>query len=277
MYDTLENIELKVHAMEYKEFLKTVLPSLGLRWRWFQRKGIRKRIIGRLTELKLSSFSQYQSYVLQNEKEQRFLSGLLTVTISRFWRNSGVFQALEQTWLPTMLERVPANEPLRIWSAGCASGEEPYSLLILWQERFSDSGRELRLIASDSDTRCLERARQRRYPASSLTEMPLPLRRKYFRKENGTFSLEGDFTDRIQWIEHNLIWDPPFPGCHLIFCRNLVYTYFTEPLQQKLTHSFHASLVPSGLLVTGRKERLPVGSDRLFRQRNFHFYEVLSK
>jgi chemotaxis protein methyltransferase CheR len=277
MYNTLQNIELKVHVMEYKEFLKTVLPSLGLRWRWFQRKGTKKRIIARLTELKLSSFSQYQSYVLQNEKEQRFLSGLLTVTISRFWRHSGVFHALEQTWLPTILEGMDADEPLRIWSAGCASGEEPYSLLILWQESFSDSGRELRLIASDSDTRCLERARQGRYPASSLTEMPLPLRRKYFRKENGTFSLQGDFTDRIQWIEHNLIWDPPFSGCHLIFCRNLVYTYFTEPLQQKLTHSFHASLVPSGFLVTGRKERLPASSDRLFRQRNLHFYEVLSK
>jgi chemotaxis protein methyltransferase CheR len=263
--------------MEYKEFLKTVLPSLGLRWRWFQRKGLKKRIIGRFTELKLSSFGQYQRYVLESEKEQRFLSGLLTVTISRFWRNAGMFQALEQTWLPTMLERVDADEPLQLWSAGCASGEEPYSLLILWQESFSDSGREVRLLASDSDTRCLERARQGRYPASSLAEMPLFLRWKYFRKENGTFFLQGDFSDRIRWVEHNLIWDPPFPGCHLIFCRNLVYTYFTEPLQQKLTHSFHASLAPGGLLITGRKERLPAGSDRLFRQRGLHFYEALSK
>ena len=262
--------------MEYKEFLKTTLPQLGLRWRRFNRKSIRKRIIGRLQELNLHSLSEYHSYLLDKAEERRQLTSLLTVTISRFWRDARLFEALRDLWFPTLLGRLPAGEPLRIWSAGCASGEEPYSLLILWEEHFADSGHQLNLLASDSDKRCLERALQGPYPASSFREMPLNLRQKYCTNEGGSFCLPSDFPKQIDWVEHNLIWDPPFPGNHLIFCRNLVYTYFTVPLQEKITRSFHQALVPGGLLVVGRKDRLPAGSERLFQLREHPVYERLS-
>ena len=263
--------------MEYKEFLKTTLPELGLRWRRFRGKSIRRRIILRQQVLGLHSWSHYRSYVLDDEQERRQLTSLLTITISRFWRNAKLFAALETTWLPAVLARLPADEPISIWSAGCASGEEPYSLLILWQERFAHSGRELRLLASDSDSRCLERALQGRYPASSFREMPIHLRQKYFANEGGTFCISQDLPNQISWVEHNLMWDPPFSGNHLIFCRNLAYTYFTEPLQQEMTQHFHKSLLPGGLLVTGRKDRLPPGSDRLFQLGQHPFYERLSQ
>jgi len=259
--------------MNYKDFLKTTLPPLGLRWRRFRSKSIRNRIITRLQVLGLNSLSEYQSYLIDNEEEQRQLTGLLTVTISRFWRNGRLFEALEKTWLPAVLGRLPEGEPLRIWSAGCASGEEPYSLLILWQESFSNSGRDLRLLASDSDQRCLARALQSRYPASSFREMPLHLRQKYCANVGGTFYLPQDFPRRIHWVEHNLAWEDPFPNNHLIFCRNLVYTYFTEPLQLEITRRFHQSLGPKGLLVLGRKDRLPPGTEGLFRLAEHPIYE----
>ena len=262
--------------MEYREFLKTTLPHLGLRWSRFKKRNIKRRVINRLQELGLQTLGEYQTYVLESEEERQHLSALLTVTISRFWRNANLFEALETSWLPAVLARVPAGEPLRIWSAGCASGEEPYSLLILWQERFADSGRKLLLIASDSDSHCLERAQQGLYPASSFREMPLPLRQKYFTNEGGIFCIAQDLPNQISWIEHNLIWDPPFAGNHLIFCRNLAYTYFTEPLQQEITQHLHDSLLSGGLLVVGRKDRLPVGSERLFLMREHPVYERLS-
>jgi chemotaxis protein methyltransferase CheR len=221
-------------------------------------------MIGRLNELGLHSFSQYQSYILEKEEERKFLTGLLTVTISRFWRNAKLFQALENTWLPAVLVSMPGNEPLKIWLAGCASGEEPYSLLILWLESFAGSGRELRLLASDSDSHCLQRAQQARYPASSFREMPLHLRQKYCNNEKGTFSLRHDLSQRIEWFEHNLIWEAPPPNNNIIFCRNLVYTYFMDDLQQEITRRFHQALAPKGLLVVGRKDRLPPGTEGLF-------------
>jgi chemotaxis protein methyltransferase CheR len=259
--------------MEYKEFLKTTLPHLGLRWRRFRGKSIRRRIRARLQELDLTLLSEYHSYLFDNAEEQRHLTSLLTVTISRFWRNARLFEALESIWLPTVLERLPADEPLRIWSAGCASGEEPSSLLILWQESFASSERELCLLASDSDKRCLERALQGRYPASSFREMPLGLRQKYCSNEGGTFSVPDDFPRRINWIEHNLIWDLPLPDNQLIFCRNLVYTYFTDTYQTEITQRFHQALDSKGLLVVGRKDRLPADATALFRLVEHPIYE----
>ena len=269
----LDIFPLETRIMEYKEFLKTTLPHLGLRWRRFRSKSIRKRIIGRLNELGLHSFSQYQNYILAKEEERWFLTSLLTVTISRFWRNASLFAALEHTWLPSVLGRMVENEPLKMWSAGCASGEEPYSLLILWLESFAGSGRELRLLAGDSNRRCLERAQQARYPASSFREMPLHLRQKYCTNEKGMFSLRHDLSQRIEWFEHNLIWEAPPLNNHLIFCRNLVYTYFTDSLQQEITRRFHQALVAKGFLVVGRKDRLPPGTEGLFRLVDHPLYQ----
>jgi chemotaxis protein methyltransferase CheR len=183
---------------------------------------------------------------------------------------------MEKIWLPAMLDRLSEAEPLQIWSVGCASGEEPYSLLILWEEGFSNSDRELRLLASDSDKHCLKRAQRSCYPASSFREMPLHLRQKYCTNEGGMFSLPQDFAARIQWIEHNLICDPPLTENHIILCRNLAYTYFTDTLQEKITASFHRVLLPRGLLVLGRKDHLPEGSDSLFQQLQHPIYERVS-
>jgi chemotaxis protein methyltransferase CheR len=259
--------------MEYREFLKTTLPHLGLRWRRFRRKSIRNRVIDRMQQMNLQTWSDYQSHVLKNEEERHFLTSMLTVTISRFWRNSSLFERLEKTWLPALLEAVAPEETVQIWTAGCASGEEPYSLLILWQERFANSGRSLRLLASDSDSHCLKRARQAHYPASSFREMPLHLRQKYFINDKGTFSLRHDLSQKIEWFEHNLIWEPPPMNNHLIFCRNLVYTYFDDSLQQLLTTRLHEAIKPQGLLVVGRKDRLPSGTEGLFRLMEHPIYQ----
>ena len=259
--------------MDYRTFIKTTLPQLGLRWRRFKRKSIKRRIIQRLQELDLQSLAEYQSFVLGNNEERQHLTGILTVTISRFWRNANLFETLKETWLPVILSRLGPDMTLRIWTAGCASGEEPYSLLILWQEHFASSGRDLRLLASDSDNRCLERAQQCRYPGSSFREMPLHFRRKYCTKEGGIFTLPQDFPSRIQWIKHNLIWEEPPGDNHLIFCRNLVYTYFTDSLQQHITKRLHHALKPKGLLVVGRKDRLPPGMEGFFRLAEHPIYE----
>lgn len=263
--------------MDYKQFLKTTLPYLGLRWRHFRGKNMRRRIGERLEELGFRSLSEYRSYLLENAEEQRQLCGRLTVTISRFWRNPYVFEALEKSWLPGIVRRLAAGEPLHMWSAGCASGEEPYSLLVLWEKSFASVEHELRLLATDADKRCLERARQGCYPASSFKEMPQWLRDHYLINVNGRFCVPPGFKDRVEWAEHDLIWHPTFPGHHVIFCRNLVYTYFVESLQEEITRRFHQALFPGGLLIVGRKDRLPAGSNGLFRQADHPIYERVGK
>jgi chemotaxis protein methyltransferase CheR len=262
--------------MEYREFLRSTLPLLGLRWRRFRTKTIRRRIVARLQDLGLCSLPEYRAYLLAHPEEQRLLAGQLTITISRFWRNRFVFEALERTWLPLLLKRVRPGEPFRVWSAGCASGEEPYSFLILWENGFAGSDHKLLLVASDADSRCLHRAREGRYPPSSLRELPLELRRRYFVKDGGNFVVSPAFLDRVLWMEHNLLWDPPIPGNHLILCRNLAYTYFTEPVQQEITRRFHQAILPDGLLVVGRKDQLPPGAEHLFKCAEHPVYQRLA-
>jgi chemotaxis protein methyltransferase CheR len=261
--------------LEYREFLRTTLPALGLRWRRFRSATIRRRIGGRLQELGFSSLAEYRSHLLAHPEEQRFLTDQLTVTISRFWRNRFVFDSLARTWVPALLARLKPGEPLRAWSVGCACGEEPYSLLLLWEEHFTASGRELRLVATDADRRCLHRAREGRYPASSLRELPLDLRRRYFVSEAGDWIIDMKFREGVVWLEHNLFWDFPLPDNHLILCRNVAYTYFTEPVQQVITRRLHEALRPGGLLVIGRKDRLPSGAEHLFHRAEHPVYERL--
>jgi chemotaxis protein methyltransferase CheR len=261
--------------VEYREFLRTTLPALGLRWRRFRSGAIRRRLAGRLHEVGFSSLAEYRSHLLAHAEEQRFLTDQLTVTISRFWRNRFVFDSLARNSLPTLLTRLQPGEPFRAWSAGCACGEEAYSLLLLWEEHFAAAGHELRLVATDVNRRCLHRAREGRYPASSLRELPLDLRRRYFVNEGGDSVINLEFRQRVVWLEHNLFWDSPFPDNHLILCRNVAYTYFTEPAQHEITRRFHEALLPGGLLVIGRKDRLPPGTDHLFRRTEHPVYERL--
>ena len=261
--------------MEYREFLRTTLPVLGLRWRRFRTKTIRRRLVVRLQELGLSSLAEYRAHVLAHRDEQRVLTDQLTVTISRFWRNRFLFDALARTWLPAILARLQPGEPLRAWSTGCACGEEPYSLVLLWNEHFAGSGHELRLVATDVDRRCLHRAREGRYAASSLRELPPDLRRRHFVNEGGSFVIDREIREKIVWLEHNLLWEPPVQGNHLILCRNLAYTYFAESPQQEITRRFRQALFPGGLLVIGRKDRLPPGAEHLFRRVEHPIYERL--
>jgi chemotaxis protein methyltransferase CheR len=93
--------------------------------------------------------------------------------------------------------------------------------------------------------------------------------------EGGDSVINPEFRERVVWLEHNLFWDSPFPDNHLILCRNLAYTYFTEPVQQEMTRRFHQALLPRGLLVIGRKDRLPSGGERLFRRTGHPVYERL--
>ncbi|MBW1981468.1 MAG: hypothetical protein JRJ12_09615 [Deltaproteobacteria bacterium] len=252
--------------MEYRDFVKTTLPYLGLRWRRFRSSNVKRRVMEQMRLAGFTGLAPYQHYLLTHLQEQRRLTGKLTVTISRFWRNRDLFGALRDKWLPTLLEQLPPGEPLRLWSAGCACGEEPYSLLMLWREHFRHCSRRVLIVASEIDERCLARARAGRYAPSSLRELPRELREKYFRFAQGSYILQEDLWQEISWKVHNLLWDDPLEGQHVIFCRNLVYTYFTDSLQLEMTGKFHRALLPGGLLVVGRKERLPAGSDSLFRQ-----------
>lgn len=240
------------------EFLQWALPRLRMRWAGFRRvRGqVCKRLERRFGELKLTDFCAYRDYLTQNPGEWAHLDSLCRITISRFYRDRAVFDRLGR-WL---VESVAFSDgPLWAWSAGCASGEEPYTLALIWhfRVRHSHPHAELKILGTDSDPRLLERARRGCYPPSSLRELPHVWVENAFFRRGEEHCLGAPWKRAVEFRCHDVRQPTPPGTFHLILCRNLAFTYFEPALQRETLSRLAARLHPGGLLVLGSHESLP--------------------
>lgn len=245
-----------ISSAEFDRFLKVVLPPMGLNWRRYRRRNIRKRVLHRIDSLGLASVSQYMETLRSDEQEFQVFYNLLTVTISRFFRNRMTYEHLAKDVIPDLIER---NGRLHIWSIGCASGEEPYSLAILWDAYLRERYPSINPVinATDIDMECLERAEEAVYEKSSLRELPKELVDKYFVHQRCHFALNEGIKRMVGFRFHDVLKEEPLKGNNLILCRNLAFTYFGPELQKKVLDKIHTGLEPGGYLIIGRKEVLP--------------------
>jgi chemotaxis protein methyltransferase CheR len=202
-----------------------------------------RRISRRIIELGLGGVDAYRARLEGDEQEWDVLAGLCRVTISRFWRDRAVFEALRGEVLPELGPRV------RAWSAGCASGEEPYSLVLAAVE----AGVEIGVLATDVDPALLGRARRACYPESSLRDLPSAVRAYAF--EDGC--LRAEYREPVEFRHHDVRDGAPDGPFDLVLCRNLVFTYFAEELQRDAGAHLAGSLRPGGALVVGAREAVP--------------------
>ena len=237
---------------------RILLDRLNRPWTGYRkvRKGVKKRLRRHMLALGVTAISPYLDRLARDPKAKAACESCLRVTISRFFRDRQLWQSLRSHILPDLVERFPP--PIRIWSAGCASGEEPYSLAITWNELGPPS--QIDLLATDADEICLERARAGIYSRSSLKEVPHEIRKKYFDPRQGErrFLIRSHRLPPIRWLHHDLL-DPapensPF---HMILLRNNLLTYYQGPHQHDAFAHMVSRLIPAGRLVTGAHERLP--------------------
>ena len=243
-------------------FLQWCLPSLGMRWGGFRkvRRQVCKRISRRLDDLGLDDAEAYRLYLTSHDGEWTTLGSLCRVTISRFYRDRGVFDALRSRVLPQLAEAAAARgeDRVRCWSAGCASGEEPYSLVMIWQPDQTLSI-ALEVTATDADEGLLKRARSGRYNKSSLKDLPDELREGSFTEEGGGYVIKDAFRRAVQFELRDIRDEPPTGLFNIILCRNLAFTYYNDRVQEAVLKSIQRVLVPGGVLVIGNHERLPAG------------------
>ncbi|HVK83056.1 MAG TPA: CheR family methyltransferase [Kofleriaceae bacterium] len=244
-------------------FLQWALPRLHLRWEGFRRvRGqVCKRIARRIDELALPGFAAYRAYLEQHAGEWARLDELCRVTISRFYRDHAVFAQLEHLVLPELATRAAARGVLRCWSAGCASGEEPYTLAIVWRLRVAPAFPALRLhvLATDADAHLLERARRGCYDPGTLKELPAELREAAFDATGDELCVRASFRDDVELVQHDLRAPAPAGPFDLVLCRNVAFTYFDDALQRERLAHLADRIVPGGALVIGGHERLPQG------------------
>ncbi len=241
---------------------REILRFFGLSWEGYRRvrRGVKKRLQVHMLGLGARSVKEYLTRLEADAAEREEAEGLVTVSISRFFRDIGLWHSLGSEVLP---ERIRTEEKrIRVWSAGCGCGEEVYSFRILWQAldgRIGDLP-ELDLWATDANPAYLEKADKGVYGASSLKELPDEWRTACFeRKPRGNrFALHGDLKAGIRWRVHDLVREaPPAGGFHLVFLRNNLLTYYDKKLRDPAFRRIVSALGPEGILVIGKKERLP--------------------
>lgn len=252
--------------MGFDEFLKEVAPLFGLQWRPFRRRGVKRRIERRLAKVGLSHFDEYLLKVKRGPEEQSQLSEILTVTISRFYRDRKLFDLLERSLIPAIIKNKKEKDEFKIWSIGCANGEEPYSLSVLWKARFENKFPNIRLmiLSTDINEALLKRAKEGRYKESSLREVPEEIIRRFFKTENRFYMIDRSVRESVQFRKHDIIYEEPFSGMDMIFCRNLAFTYFSKECQMKILRKICESLNEGGYLIIGKDEALPLAYPTLF-------------
>jgi chemotaxis protein methyltransferase CheR len=254
---------------ECVELMQWLVPRCGLRWEGFRRvRGqVCKRLSRRILALGLDGGPAYRRFVEAHPEELATVDELCRVSISRFYRDRAIFDALRDRLLPRLAGQVRAagGARLRAWSAGCAGGEEPYTLALIWRFAVGPAfpALALEVLASDADPVALERARRACYRWSSLKELPVAWRRDGFAERDGLFCLAEETRARIELRREDLRAPAPDGRFQLILCRNLGFTYFAEAEQRVLLARLVSRLAPGGVLVVGARERLPPGGPSL--------------
>jgi chemotaxis methyl-accepting protein methylase len=238
---------------------RKISQGAGLPVEAYKDKCVRRRIAVRMRACGVHSYADYQAVLDRSPAEYERLRDALTINVTRFYRNADTWNLLRRDLVPRLC--APGGGEIRIWSAGCSSGEEAYTIAILAAEHFDRTGRsgELgRLVvdATDVDRLSLERARAARYRRENLMEMPPELVNRYLTPVESELQVVARVRGRVFVRRVDLgAGQPPGRDYHMVVCRN-VLIYFYRPMQERLFQLFTDSRAPGGYLVRGKVETL---------------------
>jgi chemotaxis protein methyltransferase CheR len=247
-------------------FLQWALPQMRMRWSGFRkvRRQVCRRIAGRLEELHLAGPSQYKAYLKNHPEEWERLDSFCRITISRFYRDKSVFHFLQDVVLRELAKEAETNR-LRCWCCGCAAGEEPYSLSLIWHHILKPDfpATNLEIIATDSLDTMLDHALNGRYTKGSIKDLPEKMLRTGFSHQMKWYDLKAVYRNPVHFLKQDVRKKMPEGPFQLILCRYLVFTYFEEKLQTELLKKLLSRLSPGGALVLGKIDRLPCKTEKL--------------
>jgi chemotaxis protein methyltransferase CheR len=256
----------RVGPDEFGGFFAQIAARLGLRAAGYRRTrgSVERRVRRRIRALALGGLDDYRAYLDQNAQEWSWLDACCRITISRFWRDADVFDRLAAVSLPdrAAAARARGQPGLRLWSAGCASGEEAFSLALAALEAVRPRFPDLRVevLATDADPVVLARAGRAAYAEGTLRELPRRLHERAFERRGHEYHVRPELRAGVRFDLLDLRGELPAGPFDLICCRNLFLTYFEPSLASRLARSFGDRLLPGGILVVGVGETLPLGS-----------------
>ncbi|WP_343527096.1 chemotaxis protein CheB [Sphingomonas sp.] len=262
--------EAEVVADHVDDLCRVLRNAIGHDFSGYKRTTLVRRVERRMHVLGIATGSAYLARVKSDADECEALFRDLLINVTRFFRDAELFDILRTKAIEPLLHGRDPDEDIRIWVPGCSSGEEAYSIAMLFAEAARESGQPLavQIFATDIDEQMLQIAREGSYPASALADIPLPLRERYIVPHADRFTMSAQIRDMIRFSNHSLVKDPPFSRIDLVSCRNLLI-YFDDRLQQSVLPLLHYALRPGGYLFLGPSES--VGRfDHLFPAINGH-------
>lgn len=249
--------------MDYQTFKEKVGVLCGINLSYYKSQQMDRRINSLMQAWGITEYGEYL-HVLETDHEKfREFVNKLTINVSEFFRNPERFIELWEKVIPEMLKKY---SQIKIWSAGCSDGSEPYSISIIVSElRARD---RVKIVATDIDREILAKAKEGIYGANDLRSLPVHLQEKYFEKNGSNFILKDEIKRMVEFRHHNLLHDPYETNVHLIVCRNVVI-YFTEEAKNNIYTKFYQSLVPGGYLLVG-------GTEPILQYRQLGFEHALT-
>ncbi|HEY6361471.1 MAG TPA: CheR family methyltransferase [Vicinamibacterales bacterium] len=242
---------------EFESLLEHLKLSRGFDFTAYKRSTLARRIDKRMATITVGSYGEYQDYLQVHPEEFGQLFNGILINVTTFFRDPETFEYLRTDVLPALLQGKGPTEQIRVWSAGCASGEECYSLAILLVEELGpDQFRErVKIYATDVDEEELTVARTGSYTDRQIEDMPQALRAKYFDQNGSRWIFKKDLRRSVIFGRHDLLDDAPISRVDLLVCRNTLM-YFNHEAQSRIVSRFHFALRDGGYLVLGRAEML---------------------
>lgn len=236
---------------DYEKFKKNIFGLTQIDLNAYKEKQMRRRIDTLISKNKVSSYDAYVELLKKDKEKFEQFVNFLTINVSEFYRNPEQWKLLEQDVIPELIKKFGRN--LKIWSAACSTGDEPYSLVMAFSRHLPLN--QIKIFATDIDKQVMDTARIGLYSEKSIVGVPEEFKRKYFKKVGSSYQLSKEITSRVQFQQHNLLKDEYPINCHLIVCRN-VLIYFTEEAKEDIYRKFNHSLAKDGVLFIGSTEQI---------------------
>jgi two-component system, chemotaxis family, CheB/CheR fusion protein len=241
----------------FERILALILSRTGVDFSEYKRATVERRTGRRMALRQVEGFEGYLRLLQTDDAEARALCEDVLIHVTSFFRDPAVFEAVAKEILPQILESKPKGAPLRVWVAGCSTGEEVYSLAISLLESvaYQKDPRPIQIFGSDVSEKAVEKARASLFSDASLRDLSEEMRRKYFVRLDQGYRINKQVRELCVFVRHDLARDPPFAHLDLVCCRN-VLIYFGPELQKRLMATFHYCLNQPGFLVLGRSESI---------------------
>lgn len=229
----------------------------------YKRPTLFRRLANRMSEVGINDLASYKDYLNTHEEELALLGKEFLINVTKFFRDPEAFETLRTEAIPAIVSSLKPDDTLKAWVAACSTGEEAYSVGMLFLEHLAKVGvpaGNLKIFATDIDTDALETASRGVYKENITRDVPAHLLQKYFVREGAHYRVTPELRKHVVFANHDILKDPPFSHLNLVTCRNM-FIYINSGLQQKILRKFHFALKLNGYLMLGPSENISILKD----------------